>query len=163
MTDEREAERFEVGKERVGGRTRRARAGAREDVVRAKDGGGRYGLVECSVEGERDEVVCVRDAREDDVRDARVDEFEVGEVLDRLRTKRRVPRVRAWEIRAERQVSERVRVVVQNPADFVHIGDAVVVLGTEGEAREGAKFGDAHRVKVPATTNRKKGEGYGVS
>jgi len=71
--------------------------------------------------------------------------------------------VRAWEIRAERQVSERVCVVVENPADFVHIGDAVVVLGTEGEAREGAKFGDADRVKVPPTRNRTKREGHDVT
>jgi len=136
VSDEREAECFEVGKERVGRRTRRARAGDREDVVRAKDSGGCCRLVERSVEGERDEVMRVRDAREDNVGDARVDEFEVCEVLYRLRAKRRVPRVRAWEIRAERQVSERVCVVVENPADFVHIGDAVVVLGTEGESRE---------------------------
>jgi len=91
VSNEREAECLEVGKERVGRRTRRARAGAREDVVRAKDGGGCCRLVERSVEGERDEVVRVRDACEDDVGDARVDEFEVREVLDRLRAKRRVP------------------------------------------------------------------------
>ena len=60
----------------------------------------------------------------------------------------------AWEIRAKRQVSERVCVVVENPADFVHIGDAVVVLGTEGEARKGTKFGDADRVEVPPSRNR---------
>lgn len=91
VSHEGEAERFEVGKERVGWRTRHARAGAREDVVRAKDGGGCCRLVERSVEGERDEVMRVRDACENDVGDARVDEFEVCEVLDRLRAKRRVP------------------------------------------------------------------------
>lgn len=62
----------------------------------------------------------------------------------------------AWEIRAKRQMSERVCVVVENPADFVHIGDAVVVLGTEGEARKGVKFGDADCVEVPPSRNRKK-------
>jgi hypothetical protein len=90
VSDEREAECFDVGKERVGLRMRRAHAGGREDVVRTKDGGGCCRLVECSVEGERDEVVRVRDACEDDVGDARVDEFEAC-VLDRLRTKCRVP------------------------------------------------------------------------
>jgi len=55
----------------VGRHTRRARscarAGAREYVVRAKDGGGGCGLVERTMQGERDEVVRVGDAREDDV------------------------------------------------------------------------------------------------
>ena len=91
MSDECEAECFKVGKERVRRRTRRARAGAREDVVRAKDGGGCCRLVERSVEGERDEVMRMRDACEDDMGDPSVDEFEVCEVLDRLRAKRRVP------------------------------------------------------------------------
>lgn len=50
----------------------RARARARAQgwwwyVVRAEDGGGRCGLVESPVQGERDEVVSVGDAREDDV------------------------------------------------------------------------------------------------
>ena len=71
--------------------------------------------------------------------------------------------MRAWEIRAERQVSERTGVVVENTADFVHISDAVVVLGTEGEAREGAKFGDADRVKVPPTRIRKKHKRHDVT
>jgi len=79
-------------------------------------------------------------------------------VLDRWRTKRRVPRVRAGEIRAERQVRERIRVIVEHGADFVHVGNAIVVFGTEGEPREGVEFGDADRVKVPSTEDRKKRE-----
>ena len=79
-------------------------------------------------------------------------------MLDRWRTKRRVPRVRACEIRAEGQVRERIRVIVEHGADFVHVGDAVVVFCTEGEPREGVEFGDANRVKVPSTEDRKKRE-----
>ena len=61
----------------------------------------------------------------------------------------------AWEICAKRQVSERVYVVVENPADFRHIGDAIVILSTEGEVHEGAKFGNADRVKCyPLETGR---------
>ncbi len=80
-----------MGKERVALRMHRVLAGSREDVVRVKDGSGCFRLVERSMEGERDKVVHVRDACEDDVGDARVDEFEVCEVLDRSRTKCRVP------------------------------------------------------------------------
>ena len=79
-------------------------------------------------------------------------------MLDRWRTKRRVPRVRACEIRAERQVRERIRVIVEHGADFVHVGNAIVVFSTEGEPREGVEFGDADRVKVPSTEDRKKRE-----
>jgi hypothetical protein len=50
--------------------------------------------------------------------------------------------VRTWEGHAGRQVSEYVCVVIGNPADFVPIGNAVIVLGTGGKAREGAKFRD---------------------
>jgi len=59
----------------------------------------------------------------------------------------------AGEIGAERQVRERICVVVENGADFVHVGDAVVILGTESEAREGGEFGDADCVKVPSSEN----------
>ena len=66
--DEREAELFEVREKRVCRRVRRGRScanttRARKYVVRTKDGaGGGCGLVEGSMEGERDEV-----AREDDM------------------------------------------------------------------------------------------------
>ena len=89
MSDESEAELFEVREERVCRRPMRREHScanttrARKHVICAKDGGGRCGLVEGSVEGERDEVVRVSDTREDNVRDTRVDEFEACEVLNR--------------------------------------------------------------------------------
>lgn len=46
---------------------------------------------------------------------------------------------------------ERICVLVEHDADFIHIGNAIVILSTEGETFEGSKFGDADRVKVPST------------
>jgi hypothetical protein len=63
--------------------------------------------------------------------------------------------VRAREIRAECQVRKRVCVIVEHGADFVHVGDAVVILGSEGEAFEGGKVRDANCVKVPTAGNKR--------
>ena len=57
----------------------------------------------------------------------------------------------ACEIGAERQMFERVCVVVEHGADFIHVGDAVVILGAEGEALKGSKCGDADCIKMPST------------
>ena len=81
MPDGRKAEGLEMRQQHVRRRIRHERR-ARQQVVRIKDGRGRRGLVESPVQGEREEVVRVGYAREDYVGYARVDELEVGEVLD---------------------------------------------------------------------------------
>ena len=68
MPDERKAEGLEVGQQHVHVRRRiRHQRCTREQVVCVKDGRGRCGLVERAVQGEREEVVGVGYAREDDV------------------------------------------------------------------------------------------------
>jgi len=57
-----------------------------------------------------------------------------------------------------RRAGERIRVIVEHGADFVHVGNAIVVFGTESEPREGVEYGDADRVRVPSTEDRKKRE-----
>jgi hypothetical protein len=47
-------------------------------------------------------------------------------------------------------------VVVEHSADFIHIGNAVIVLGAEGETLEGVKCRDADCIKVPSTETGKK-------
>jgi hypothetical protein len=53
----------------------------------------------------------------------------------------------------ESAMRERIGVVVEHGADFVHIGKAIVIFGTESEAFEGNKFRHADCVKVPPTRN----------
>ena len=40
----------------------------------------------------------------------------------------------ACEICTQREMSERICVIVEHGADFVHIGNAIIILGAEGEA-----------------------------
>ena len=61
----------------------------------------------------------------------------------------------ACKICTQRQMFERIRVIVQHSADFVHIGNAVVVLGAKGKALEGGKCRDANCIKVPSTETGK--------
>ena len=132
VADHDEAELLEVGQERVH---------AVDDVVAAEHDARAAGLLERAVEGERLEAVRVRDAREHDVRDARVDELELRQVPDRRRLERVVPRVVPLQVRAEREVPERALVLVEHGADLAHVCYAVVVLGAEDElaqAGEGA-------------------------
>ena len=51
----------------------------------------------------------------------------------------------------QRQMFERICVVVEHSANFVHIGNAIVILGAERKAVEGVKCRDANCVKVPPT------------
>jgi hypothetical protein len=61
----------------------------------------------------------------------------------------------AREVCAEGQMLKRFCVVVEHGADFVHVGKAIVIFGTEGEAFERGKFGHADCVKVPSTGSKK--------
>ena len=70
----------------------------------------------------------MRDAREHDVRDARVDEVEVRQLANRPALKRAVPRMRPCQIRTQRQPPQSRRVVVEDSADLAHIGEPVVVF-----------------------------------
>ena len=59
--------------------------------------------------------------------------------------------MRACEICAQREMFERICVIVEHGADFVHIGNAVVILGAEREALKGTKCRDTDCIKVPST------------
>ena len=83
----------------------------------------------------------MRDAREDDVRDARVDELELREVADRRGLEGVVPGVVPLEVGAEREVPERGLVLVEDGADFAHVGEPVVVLCAQDEFAETAEGG----------------------
>ena len=54
----------------------------------------------------------------------------------------------ACEICTQCEMFERIYVIVEHGADFVQIGNAVVIHGAEGEAFEGNKRRDADCIKV---------------
>ena len=76
-----------------------------------------------------------------DVRDARVDELEVREVADRRGLEGVVPRVVPLEVRAEREVPERRLVLVEDGADFAHVGEPVIVFCAQDKFAETAEGG----------------------
>ena len=80
----------------------------------------------------------------------RIHQIQLRQILYRHRPKRAVPAVFALEVRAEAEVPEGARVVVEHGAHFAHVGPAVVVFGAEGEFVEVAEGGDAFGVEVPA-------------
>ena len=51
---------------------------------------------------------------------------------------------------------ERICVIVEHDTNFVHIGDAVVILGAEGEAPRGTKCRDTDYIKMPSTGTLKR-------
>lgn len=66
----------------------------------------------------------------------------------------------ARQVCNQRQVFESIGVIVEHSANFVHIGNAIVILGAEGKAIEGVECRDANCIKVPPTdTFKKKGVG----
>jgi hypothetical protein len=67
VSDEREPECIEAGKEHVGRHAHLQCAGVWEDVVCTKDGGGCCGLVKYSVGGEKNEVMHMHDVCEDNM------------------------------------------------------------------------------------------------
>jgi hypothetical protein len=69
--------------------------------------------------------------------DARVDEVEVREGADDAALEDDVPGVVPREVGAQDEVPEGARVAVEGGADLGHGGEAVVVLGAEGEFAEG--------------------------
>ena len=81
----------------------------------------------------------MRDSAQDQVQDLCVHEVEVREVADRRALERAVPRVRALEVRAEREVPERFLVVVQDCPHLTHVCEAIVVFGTENESAQSAE------------------------
>lgn len=123
-----------------------------DDVVAPEHDARRARALERPVQGQRAQVLCVRDAREHEVRDARVHEVEVRELLDRRGLERRVPGVVAQEVRAEGEVHERALVLVEHGAHLVHVGKAVVVLGAQRKFAEITEARHAFGVKVPAST-----------
>lgn len=49
------------------------------------------------------------------------------------------------------QMLECVCVIVERSANFIHIGNAIVILGAEGKAVKGVKCRDANCIKMPPT------------
>jgi hypothetical protein len=72
-------------------------------------------------------------------------------MLDCWRAECRVPRMGARQVCNQRQMFERICVIVDHSANFVHICNTIVILGTEGKAFEGVECRDANCVKVPPT------------
>ena len=62
--------------------------------------------------------------------------------------------MRACQVCNQCQVFERIGVIVEHSANFVHIGNAIVILGAEGKAVEGVECRDANCIKVPPTEKR---------
>ena len=91
------------------------------------------------------------DAGEDNMGDPGVDEVEMREVLYRDGLKSRVPGVVSLEVGPKDEVPEGMLVLVEDGPHLTHVGDPVVVFGTQGEFSEVAKCGNADCVKVPAT------------
>jgi hypothetical protein len=49
---------------------------------------------------------------------------------------------------------ERIGVIVEHSANFVHIGNAIVILSAEGKAVEGVECRNANCIKVPPAEKR---------
>lgn len=91
----------------------------------------------------------VGDPREHKMRDAGVDKVEVREVRDGGGLEGGVPGVISLEVGAEGEVCERVRICVEDGADFAHVREPVVVLRPEREFAEPFEGGYADGVEVP--------------
>lgn len=132
VPDQRAAERLEARQHGVR---------ASDDVVAREHDARRGGLLERAVQRERAQRGRVRDAREHERRDARVDEVEVRQAPDGGGLEGEVPRVRALQVRAERQAPQRARVPVEHRAHLAHVCEAVVVFGPQAEGAEVAEGG----------------------
>jgi len=53
----------------------------------------------------------------------------------------------ACQVCNQRQVFERIGVIVEHSANFVHIGTAIVILGAEGKMVEGVTASKCHPLK----------------
>ena len=62
----------------------------------------------------------------------------------------------ARQVCNQRQMFERICVVIEHCANFIHIGNAIVILGAKGKAVEGVECRDANCIKVPPTEILKK-------
>ncbi len=82
------------------------------------------------------QVVSMRDASEDGVRNAGVDEIQVGEVFDGDRLESGIPRMLALKVCAKNEVAERVLIFVQYCPHFAHVGEAIVILRAKSKLAE---------------------------
>lgn len=62
----------------------------------------------------------------------------------------------ACKICTQRQMLERIHVIIEQGSDLVHVGNTVVILGAKSEALEGGKCRDPDCIKVPSTETREK-------
>jgi hypothetical protein len=74
------------------------------------------------------QIMRVGNAGQDDVGDASVDEIEVGEIFDGYGLECAVPGVVAFEVGTEDEVAQCVFVLIEDCADFTHVGKAVIVF-----------------------------------
>lgn len=145
MSDQDEPERLEMGQERML---------PVDNMVAAKHHRRRRRVLKHAVQCQALQVVCMGDARDDDVRDARVDEVEVREVLDRDGLEGKVPRVLPLEVRAEDEVPQRLLIVVEHLAHLAHVRPAVVIFCAQCELAQVAELGNALGVEVPPASSR---------
>jgi hypothetical protein len=119
------------------------------DMIACEDDRRQVRLFKCAVQSKTLEGMSMSDTSENKMRDASIDEVEVGEDFDGRRLESQIPRVVAREVSTKNEVSQSVCVLVENGADFTHICETVIVFSAQCELAEIAKSGDANSVEVP--------------
>ena len=70
------------------------------------------------------------------VADLGINELEPGEVADGVRLECRIPRMRPSEVSGEAKMGEGRRVSVEGCQEFAHVGQTVVVFGSQRQRVE---------------------------
>ena len=68
--------------------------------------------------------------------------------MDSWRAEYGVPGVRACEIRPERQVLERLLIVVEDRTNFINVRKTIVIFCTQSKTLEGSESRYADRIEV---------------